>query len=157
MAHRQEFQDALFDFFQSVMIVFQNALRFAGVADFAAALFPRHRQQPVDVAAADGGFGRHGRHHFQPFQLLQGFFLYGLGHAAGFDLFLQLVQFALFAPAQLLLDGLHFFIQIELFLRLLHLPFDLRLDATIHVELFHLELEQVAQPFQALKRIEQLQ
>jgi len=63
------------------------------------ALLPRHGEQPVNVIAADGGLGRHGRHGFQLLQLLDGLVENILGHSGGFDFLFQFVELALLAAA----------------------------------------------------------
>ena len=66
-----------------------------------------------------------------------------LGHAGGFDFLLQFVEFALFAAAEFLLDGLDFLVEVVLFLGPLHLPLDAGLDAAVHVEFFDLDFQDV--------------
>jgi len=59
------------------------------------------------------------------------------GHARLFDLFLQLVEFgALVLAAQLFVNRLDLLVEIILFLRLLHLALDARLDGAIELPLF---------------------
>ena len=77
-----------------------------------------------------------------------------LGHAGGFDLLLQLVEFALFAAAQFLLDGLDLLVEVILFLRLLHLALHAALDGAVDIELFDLDVEHLGDARQAVHRIE---
>ena len=124
------------------------------IADFLGFLLPRHREQPVEVIARDGGFGRHGRHVFQPLQLGHGLFVGVLGHAGGFDLLLQLVDFALLAAAQFLLDGLDLLVEVVLFLRLFHLALHAALDGAIDIELLDLDVEHLGDAGQPVDGIE---
>ena len=154
LADGEKFEDALLDFLQAIMIFVQSFLSPRDVADFLRTLLPRHRQQPVEIVARDGGLGRHGRHRFQFLQFLDRLVANFLGHARGFDLLLQFVEFALFAAAQFFLDGLDFLVEVILFLRLFHLPLDARLDGAVHVELFDFHVEHVADAVQAFGGIE---
>ena len=126
-------------------------------AGFLGALLPRHGQQPIDVVAADGGLGRHGRHGLELLQLLDGLLEHVLGHARGFDLLAQLVELALFAAAQFLLDGLDLLVEVVLFLRALHLPLDARLDVAVQVELLDLDVEHIGDAGQPHRGIEDAQ
>ena len=154
LAHGEKFEDALLDFFQAVVVGVQHFFGVVDGAGFLGALLPRHGQQPVNVVAADGGLGRHGRHGFELFQLLDGLLEDFLGHAGGFDLLAQLVELAFFAAAQFLLDGLDLFVEVVLFLRALHLALDARLDVAVEVELFDFDIEHVGNAGQARGGIE---
>ena len=122
------------------MIFFEDFLGQLDIANFLRVLLPGHGQQPVEIVAADGGFGRHRRHHFQPLQLLHGLFHGSFGHAGGFDLLLELLDFVLFAAAEFLVDGLELFVEVVLFLRALHLALHARVDVAVDVELFDFAL-----------------
>ena len=154
LAHGEKFEDALLDFFQAVVVGVENLFGVVDGAGFLGALLPRHGQQPVNVVAADGGLGRHGRHGFELLELLDGLVEHFLGHAGGFNLLAQLVELALFAAAQFLLDGLDLFVEVVLFLRALHLALDARLDVAVEVELFDLDVEHVGDAGQARGGIE---
>ena len=91
------------------------------------------------------------------FSSCMAFSLHVLGHAGGFDLLLQLVEFALFAAAQFLLDGLDLLVEVVLFLRALHLPLDARLDGAVHVQLFDFDVEDVGDAVQPVGGIEDFQ
>ena len=80
-----------------------------------------------------------------------------LGHAGGFDLLLQLVDFALFAAAQFLLDRLDLLVEVVLFLRLLHLALHAALNGAIDIELFDLDVEHLGDARQPVDRIEDLE
>ena len=153
-AHRQEFQDALFDFLQAVVVRFEHLLGEFQVADFLGFLLPRHRQQPVQIIARNGGFGGHGRHIFQPLQFRHGLFLRVLGHAGRLDALFQLVDFALFAAAQFLLDGLDLLVEVILFLRLFHLALHAALNGAVHVQLLDFDIEHLRHAREAVDRIE---
>ncbi len=77
-----------------------------------------------------------------------------LGHAGGLDLLLQLVDFALLAAAQFLLDGLDLLVEVVLFLRLLHLALHAALDGAVDVELLDLDVEHLGDARQAVDGIE---
>ncbi len=157
LADGQEFKNAFLDLLQPVVIFVQDFLGALDVADFLRLLLPRHGQQPVEVVARNRGLGRHRRHGFQLLQFLDGLVLDVLRHAGGFDLLLQLVEFALLAAAQFFLDGLDLLVEVVLFLRPLHLPLHARLDGAVHVQLFDFDVEHIGDAAQALGRIEDLQ
>ena len=138
------------------MILVEDFFRSSNVADLFRALHPRHDHQPVEVVAGDRGLRRHGRHGFELLQFLQGFVLDFFWHARAFDLLFQFVKLALFATAQFLLDGFDLFVEVVLFLGLFHLALHARLDGTVDIELFDLDIEYIRDAGQALGRIENL-
>jgi len=75
-------------------------------------------------------------------------------HARGIDFLFEFVEFAFFAAAEFLLDGFDLLVEVILFLRFFHLPLDARLDGAVHVELFDLDVEHVADAVQAFGGIE---
>jgi hypothetical protein len=154
LADGEEFEDALLDLFEAVVVGVENFFGVVDGAGFLGALLPRHGEQPVNVIAADGGLGRHGRHGFKLLELLNSLLEHVLGHAGGFDLLAQLVELAFFAAAQFLLDGLDFFVEVVLFLRALHLALDAGLDVAVEVELFDFDVEDVGDAGQARGGIE---
>ena len=111
-----------------------------------------HRDQPVEVVARDGRFGRHRRHRLEPLQLLDRLLGDLLGHLRLFDLLLQLVDLValLVLAAQFLLDRLHLLVEVVLLLRLLHLLLHARLDAAVHLELVDLGFEDAGDAVEAL-------
>ena len=139
------------------MVFVKNFFRAADVADFLRALLPGHGQQPVQIVARDGGLGRHRRHSLKLLQFLHCFVAHLLGHAGGFDLFLQLIELAFLAPAQLFLDGLDLLVKVVLFLCPLHLSFYTRLDGAIHIQFFNFDVQYVTDPGQPLRRIKDFQ
>ncbi len=73
---------------------------------------------------------------------------------AHFDALLQLIDFALLAAAQFLLDGLDLLVQVILFLRLLHLALDAALDGAVDIELLDFDIEHLGHARQAVDGIE---
>ena len=69
-------------------------------------------------------------------------------------LLLQLVDLALFAAAQFLLDGLDLLVEVILFLRLLHLALHAALDGAVDVQLFDFDVEHLGHARQPVDRIE---
>ena len=153
-AHREEFENAFFDLLQAVMIGFQHLLRVVEVANLLGFFLPRHSQQPIQIIARHGGFGRHGRHVFQPPQLRDGLLVGVLGHARGVDLALQLVELALFAAPQFLLNRLDLLVEVILFLRLFHLALHAALDGAVDIELLDLDVQHFRHARQPVHRIE---
>ena len=157
LAHGEKFKDALLDLLQAIVIFVQNFFGAGNIADFLGALLPRHGQQPVEIVAGNRGLGRHRRHGFELLEFLQGLVFDFFGHAGGFDLLLQFVEFALFAAAQFLLDGLDLLVEVILFLRLFHLALHARLDGAVDVQLLDFDVEHVGDAGQALGGIENLE
>ena len=153
-AHSQEFQDALLDFLQAVMIGFQHFLRVIEIANFLGLLLPWHRQQPIQIIARDGGFGRHRRHVFQTPQLRDGLLVGVLGHARSVDLALQFIELALFTAAEFLLNRFDFLVEVILFLRLFHLALHASLDGAVDIKLFDLDVQHFRDARQPVHRIE---
>ena len=139
------------------MIFVQNFFRAAYVADFLGPFFPGHCQQPVQIIARNCGLSGHRRHGLKLLQLLDGLVTHFLGHAGAIDLFLQLVKFALFPAPQFLLDSFDLFVKVVLFLCPLHLSLHPRLDGAVHVQLFDLDVQHVADTAQAFGGIEDFQ
>ncbi len=74
-------------------------------------------------------------------------------------LLLQLVELALFAAAELLLDGLDLLVEVILFLRLFHLALHAALDGAVDIELFDLDVQHFGharQPVDGIEDFEQL-
>ena len=69
-------------------------------------------------------------------------------------LLLQLVELALFAAAQFLLDGLDLLVEVILFLRLFHLALHAALDGAVDIELFDLDVQHFGHARQPVHRIE---
>ena len=81
-------------------------------------------------------------------------FLHCLGlrlfsHTDFFDLFLQIFEFGFFIlAAQLFVNRFDLFVEVVLFLRLLHLPFHTRLNGAVELALFDLKFQQLNQALQ---------
>src|SRR5580698_2604902 len=54
LADGQEFEDAVFDFFEAVMIFVEDFFGAVDGARFLGLLLPRHGEEPVEVIARDG-------------------------------------------------------------------------------------------------------
>src|SRR5208282_3980509 len=65
LAHGEEFEDALLDLLEAVVLFIENFLGGLDVANFLGTLFPGHGEQPIDVIAADGGLRGHGGHELE--------------------------------------------------------------------------------------------
>ncbi len=75
-------------------------------------------------------------------------------HAGRLDALLQLIDFALFAAAQFLLDGLDLLVEVILFLRLLHLALDAALNGAVDIELLDFDIEHLGHARQPVDGIE---
>ena len=135
------------------MFLVEDLFRSFNVANFLGTLLPGHRQQPIDIIAADCGFRGHRRHQFQALQFRGGLFVDILGHTGGVDLLLQLVGFVFLAAAQFLLNRLELFVEVILFLRAFHLALYARIDVAVDIQLFQFNFQNVADAVQALQRI----
>ena len=121
-------------------------------------LGPGQLGEHVDVVAHHGGFGRHGRHELELLEFAIGLLARVGRHPGGLDLFLDLLDVgALFALAELLLDGLDLLVQVEVALVLLHLALDAAADFLVHIENVHLALELAEQFLQPRLHIVQLE
>src|SRR5579871_93255 len=154
LTNGKKFKDPFLDLLETVMLFVENLFGGADVADFLGLFLPGHSEEPVEVIPANGGFRGHRRHQFQALELLDRLFVNVLRHARGIDLFLELVDFVLFAAAEFLLDGLELFVEVVLFLRALHLALYARVDVAIDVELLEFDLEDVADAVEAFDRID---
>ena len=129
-ADGQILDDAVFDFFEAVVVLFKN---FAGVGNVEVVLggfLPGQRDHEVEIGLDDtvlGGLNRHAAH---PVQFAQRLFVCFLGHASGFNALLEFanVGFLLVFFAQLLLDSLHLLAQEEVLLHFFHLALGLGLN-----------------------------
>ncbi len=70
------------------------------------------------------------------------------------DLALQLIELALLAAPQFLLDGFDLFVEVILFLRLLHLALHAALDGAVDIELLDLDVEHFGDARQPVHGIE---
>ncbi len=100
-----------------------------------ALLVPRNGQDPVEIVAHDGGFGRHRRHLPQLLEFGRRFVARLLRELGLLDALLEFGEVVLAVlVAELLLDRLHLLVEIILALRLLHLALDARADALLHLQ-----------------------
>src|SRR3954451_20265844 len=53
LPHSKEFQDAVFDLFQAVVVLVQDLFRSLDVANLFRALLPRYCEQPVEIISRD--------------------------------------------------------------------------------------------------------
>ena len=137
-AHRKIVEDAVFYFFQIVVVGIEDLFGLEDVDLTAARFRPRQHRQPLNVVAGDRIVGCHRRHALQPVQLLQRFFLHFFRHSRAFNLLPQVfnILLAFVGFAQLFLDGFHLLAQVVLALRLLHAVLDFSLDLV--AKLLHL-------------------
>ena len=126
----QIFQNALFDFFQTIVVGIQNQISFGNIFADTGFFLPWQLKQSIDIVAHDGRFRRHRRHHFQFFQFRQTFFFSLFAHACFFDFCFQRIQFAAFVFfAQFFLNCFYLLIQVILTLGFFHLTFYTATDA----------------------------
>ena len=150
--HRQVLEDALLDLLQPVVVGIERVLRGLEVLANLAALLPWHAKQPVQVVAHHRGLGRHRRHLLELVEFGARLGFHRLRHAGLGDAAHQLLQLAgrIVQVAQLLLDGLHLFVEVVLALALLHLRLDPAADALLHLLDVDLALDQADQQLQPL-------
>ncbi len=159
MLHGQIFNNPLFDFLKPVVIFVQHLFGAAQVLFDTGFFAPWQAQHPVQIVAHNSCLGAHRAHVFQLFQL--GFGLIpGLLAQLGcgqFGLKLGHFAFALFAIAQLFLNGLHLLIQIIFTLGALHLRFHAGFDLLLNLKNAHLALHQAINLFQPLGHAQRFQ
>ena len=153
LADGEVFEDPLLDLLQAVMVLVEDPLGLGDVELVLGPLLPRDGDEPVDVVAADGRLGGHGRHHPQLLDLLLRLLVRLLAHPALLDLLLELVELgaALLAVPKLLLDRPHLLVQVELALALLHLLLDAAPDPALDLENLDLGLHQQQQLLEPLR------
>jgi hypothetical protein len=135
------------------MVLVEDPLGLGDVELVLGPFLPRDGDEPVDVVAADGRLGGHGRHHPQFLDLLLRLLVRLLAHPALLDLLLELVELgaSLLAVPQLLLDRPHLLVQVELALVLLHLLLDAAPDPPLDLEDLDLGLHQQQQLLEPLR------
>ncbi|EKD60156.1 MAG: hypothetical protein ACD_54C00910G0002 [uncultured bacterium] len=157
--HRQIFDDAFLDLFQTIVIGIQHLLRRSQIFLDAGRHPPRHAQQPIQIVAHNGRFRAHRAHGFQLFQLTLGLVARLFREFGRLDprfKFGQLVL-AILAVAQLLLNGLHLLIQIIFALGALHLAFHPGLDLLFDLQHRHFALHLAIDLFQPLGDVQGFQ
>ena len=149
--YRQIFQDAVLDLFQTVVVFIEHLLRKLEVLAHFAALFPGHADQPLEIIADHGSLGGHRRHLLELVELVFGFGLHRFRHFGFGDFSGQLFELIgrIFGIAELLLDGLHLFVEVILALAFLHLSFHARTDALFDVLHIDLAFDETDQHFKA--------
>ena len=145
LAHRQVFQDAVFDIPQAKMVLVQHL---AGVADIqvvGGGYRPGQGDQPIQVGANHTVFGGGSGQAREAVQLAAGLLAGLFGHVGGFDLLAQLFHLdGLFvAFAQLALDSFELLAQEVLALHFFDLRAGLVLDLLANLEHFDLAGENV--------------
>ena len=131
-----------------------------GVEPLLGALGPRHRDQPVEVAADHRGLGRLLALALEPAQLLLGLLGDRLRHPGLGDLALVLLDQVALVLAQLLADRLHLFAQEVVALLLLGAGLDVVADAAAHLQLgqpLALQLDRDLEPLGHVEGVEQAQ
>ena len=121
------------------------------------ALAPRHRDQPVEVAADHRGLGRGLALALEPAQLLLGLLLDGLRHPGLLDLRFVLGDQVLLVLAELLADRLHLFAQEVLALLLLGAGLDVLADLRADLQLGQALALQLDRQLQAGGDVDRLQ
>ena len=158
LLHRQVFQNALFDLFQTVVVFVQNLFGGSQIRPDFRRFAPRQINQPIQVVADDRRFGRHGAHVAQFFQFGQRFCIGFRGHFRLFDFGFQFVVFGgTVIVAQLFLNGFHLFVQIIVALGFFHLLFDAAADFLFDLQNVLFGFHQAVQFFDARQNIRRFQ
>ena len=159
LPHRQIFQNAFLDFFQTVMVFVQIFFRQINVQAVLGLDRPGQAQQPVQIRPDHAAFRRHRRHLLQPVDFLGDPFRYFLGQIL--VLHLLAVFFRLGSPlvlfTQFLLDRLHLLPQEIFLLRLLHLLADPSADFLLDLKNLHLAVDNVRQQAEAFLDVDRRQ
>src|SRR5262249_25674471 len=95
LEHSEVFENSFFNFFQIVMITFENLTSLDDIDFLGRKEIPWQGHKPIQISARDGIFRGSRRHASQASQLALGFFLRLFGHAVGLDLFSKFFDFAL--------------------------------------------------------------
>ena len=93
LAHREELEDALLDFFEVVMILVEHLARVFDVQIIFGRDAPRQADKPIEVGAHDGVLRRFGRDHLEALEFLVGDFARLGRHLRLFDLLLDFFDF----------------------------------------------------------------
>ncbi|MNQ57142.1 hypothetical protein D3C85_712880 [compost metagenome] len=158
LLHGKIFEDPFLDLFEAIVVVVQH--RF-GVADRIvdlALLPPGEVDERIDVVAHHRGFGRHRRHELELLELGIGLFARLFRHVGSDDLLFKLFDVrALFAFAQLLLNGLDLLIQVVVALALFHLLLHAAANPLFDLKNVDFGFELGKQTFKALGRADDLE
>ena len=142
------------------MVLVEDLARVLRVELLLGALRPRHRHQPVEVAADHRGLGRLLALALEPAQLALGLLGDLLGHPGLGDLLLVLADQVALVLAELLADRLHLLAQEVLALLLLGAGLDVVADLAPDLKLgqaLALQLDGELEPAGDVERLEQLQ
>ena len=153
--HREIFHDAFLHLLESVMIGLEYLLRLAEIAPDTSTLLPRHVQQPIDVIADHGRFGRHRGHHLELVELGGRLAARLFRHPGRLDPLgnvLNLVR-RFVHVAEFLLNRLHLLVEVVLALALLHLPFHAAANTLLDLQEIDLLLDSCNEMLQPLSRV----
>ena len=160
LAHGDELGDPLLDVIEAGVVGVEHLAGVDRVEPLLGALRPRHRDQPVEVAADHRALGRLLALALEPAQLLLGLLGDRLRHLGLGDLALVLLDQAGLVLAELLADRLHLFAQEVLALLLLGAGLDVVADPAADLELgqpLALQLDRDAEAGGDVDRLEQAQ
>ena len=154
-AHREEFEDALFDLVQPVMVLVEDRPCMLEVEVVLGRDGPRHLAHPFQVGTGHRVLGRLRRDAGQPRQLAVGLAPHLLRHVGLLDLFLELVDLAprFVTLAQLLLDRLELLAEQEFLLPLVERLLHLLLDLLAHLEHLVLARQDLGERMEALLHV----
>ena len=159
LAHGQVLGDALLDVLEARVVSVEHLARVHGIEPLLRASRPRHRDQPVEVAADHRRLARLLAHPLEPAQLLLGLLSDVVGHAGVGDLRAVLLDDGRVVVAELLADRVHLSAQEVLALLLLGAGLHVVADALAHLQLgepLALELDRQLEPLGHVERRQQL-
>ena len=160
LAHGDELGDAALYVVEPGVVGVEHLAGVVGVEPLLGALRPRHRDQPVEVAADHRGLGRLLALALEPAQLALGLLGDRLRHLGLGDLALVLGDQVALVLAQLLADRLHLFAQEVLALLLLGAGLDVVADLAAHLQLgqaLALHLDRQLEPGPDVEALQQAQ
>ena len=151
LAHREIFEDPLFDFFQVVVVVVEHLAGASEVETVAAGLRPGQDGQPVEIRPDDRILGRAGVHPAQSFDLPLGFGQNVLGRLGLFETPPEFFQFGVLglAFAEFFLNGFDLLAEEMVALRLGDFGTDLFLNLARQLQDGDLPREELAELFEA--------
>ena len=155
----QILDDPLLDLLQAEVILLEDVLGLLQVDRLLLGLAPRHGQQPVEIVAHHGRFGRHRAHVAQLLDLGLGLGARLLGQLGLPDALFELHDLValIVGFSQLALDRLHLLVEIVLALGLLHLPLHAAADLLFDLQDADLALHQAVDLLQALRYVDGLE
>ena len=150
----KEFQNALLDVLETVVVAVEKPGGLADVETVLCEIVPRDGEEPVDVGVCDVVFGGRLRDHVETFKLLFEDFGDFLGQFELAHALLNVLNVGIaVALAELLLDGAELFTEEELALGFAHGVVDLRLDFRTEPEYFHLAIEEDGQQMEPFLKL----